>query len=210
MATAVASVQIHTISTGTTGWIFHLWQYNCSTGITVASSRLHFPALVVQHSTTLVLDCSGYGGPALFLSGPGALCERSFFVSGPGARPALLVSRRSSPKTLFSKYRRSVCRVWRFLSVCRGPTISVSGPGALCALCVKAQRGDRRSLCRGPALFLSGSGALGQGVCGARIVSVSELGALQRSLCQGLGALCRRVCRARRSPVVSETGSLFL
>ena len=161
-------------------------------------------------------------GPALFVSGPGApsLCRgpsvrvsvgawrsssgavcvgagalcvgAALFVSGPGARPPLrcclsrvgVGAQRSSPKTLFSRYRRSVRCVWRFLSVCRGPTICVSG---------------RRSLCRGPALFLSDSGALCQGVCGARTVSVSQLGALHRSLrrgpgvlASGPGALCQR------------------
>ena len=76
----------------------------------------------------------------------------------------------------------------------------VSGPGALCV-------GARPSFYRAPALFVR--------VCGARIVSVSELGALRRSLYQGRalsgglsvsgpGALCRR---ARRCPVVV---SLFL
>ena len=160
------------------------------------------------------------------VSGPGALCvgaRHSFYQTrrslcrGPAA-PCVAarcsLSRlgvgawRSSPKTLFSRYRRSVCRVWRFLSVCRGSTICacvgarrsvcrgpaslcqgpargpalfVSGPGALCV--------------GGPALFLSGSGALCQGAFGARLFlyrSSALFGALQRSLCQGPAAVSLR------------------
>ena len=136
-------------------------------------------------------------GPAL-LSGPGALCvgtRYSLSRVGVGAR-------RSSPKTLFSRYRRSVCRVWRFLSVCGGPTICVSGPGALCVE-------TRRSVCRSPALFVSGPGALSIGLwrslsgcvwnpdcfcIGARLFSALCRGpALSSGLSvSGQGALCRR------------------
>ena len=156
-------------------------------------------------------------GPSLLVSGPGALCQES--ASGPAVLqvpcrgPTICVSR---PGALCVRARRSVCR---------GPALFVPGPGALSV-------GARRSLCRGPArgpaLFVSGpgalsidSGALCQGVCGARTVSVSELGALQRSLCRGPalsarrsvsgpGALCvgarRSLCSLRRgrcSPAVT-------
>ena len=68
-----------------------------------------------------------------------------------------------------------------------------------------------RYLCRGPALFLSGP-ALCQGMCGARAVSVSELGTLQRSLSRrsvsasvlGPGGLCRSL---RRGLAVSASGA---
>ena len=127
-------------------------------------------------------------GPALLASGPAAPCV--------GAR-------RSSPKTLFSRYRRSVRQVWRFLSVCRGPTICASGHGGpLPALFLSGPGGpgadtDRRSLCRAPALFLSDSvisvwspDCLCSGARRSSALSVSGPGALRRSLCVGTGAGC--------------------
>ena len=141
-------------------------------------------------------------GPALFVSGPGALCRApALFVSGPGALcrgPALLAktyslsSRRRGPAVLFQD------------SFCHVPAVCVSGPGAFCrGLCrgpaVLFRRclcRGRRSLCRGPALLLC---------VGAR-----------RSLCRGpalllcvgarrsVSGLCRRV-GARGSSVVSES-----
>ena len=205
----------------------------------VAGSWLCFP---FSGSTTLVLDCSGYGGPLsvgarLSVLGPGALCvgaRRSLhrgpllLVSGPGALCRESASEPGGPlPRLYFPGTDGLC-VEAQRSVRRGPagpTRCLSGPGALC---VGARRGDRCSLCRarrsvsGPgalcvrarrsvcrpalfvsgagalrvgagALFLSGSGALCQGVFGAWIVSVSELGALQRSL-RGpslSGDLCR-------------------
>ena len=88
-----------------------------------------------------------FRGPAVSLSGPGALCRApALSVSGPGA--------------VFVGPRRSMCQVLRARhSLCRAPTL-LSGPGALCvgpgALCV----GPRRSLSRGPAVSLSGPDAL--------------------------------------------------
>ena len=123
---------------------------------------------------------------------------------------------RGPPPALYVGARRSLCR---------GPSLSMSGPGALCvgarrslcrgpALFVSGARGgELRSLCRapalflcrGPALFLSGPGALCQGLCRGppilhvttpgRAASVSELGALRR-FCVG----------ARRSAAVSLSG----
>ena len=125
-------------------------------------------------STTLVLDCSGYGGPALVLPGPGArrsLCR--------GRGPALCVGARADLS------RRSFCR---------GPALCVGAPSALCvgrsffaALCVRA----RRSLCRGPALLVSRPGLFG-GV-GARC-SLSRVGVGAR--CSS--ALSVGVCVAAR------------
>ena len=175
-------------------------------------------------------------GPALFVSGRGALCvgaQRSLCRArcrGPGALAgpgALSVRARHSlcqGRALSVGARRSLCRascrgpavsVGARRSVCRGPALFVSGsmlclsgPGALCvrarALCVGAQR----SLCRA---FLLSSGTLCQDVFGARIVSVSELGALQRSLCPG--ALRRSLSDrdpALASALMSESVSLFL
>ena len=69
-------------------------------------------------------------------------------------------------------------------SLCRGPTLAVSGPGALCV-------GARRSLCRGPALSMSGPGAPRRSLSG----SVSGRSSLFVS---GPGAL-RVGCRGQRS-----------
>ena len=127
-------------------------------------------------------------GPALFVWGsvsrPGTLlrflCRTPAFSVGVGVG-----ARRSSPKTFFVRSRRSMCRSRRFLygpgalyvgaqrSVCRGPTICVSGPGALCvgaALCV-----------RGPTLFVSGParGPAGTLCVGAQRLSASGPGALR-------------------------------
>ena len=102
------------------------------------------PCVVARHSLRLE-------GPAGLCVGPPCFLSRS--VSGPGGPlrgPAL-------------------CGPGR--SLCRGPALLASGPGALCrgstsrpndlcvrarrslsvgpALCVGARRGDRRSLCRG-------------------------------------------------------------
>ena len=72
------------------------------------------------------------------VSGPGALCvgaRRSFrrgrrsLCRGP---PLSVESRRRGPAVLSQDSIFQVCRVWRFLSVSRGPTICASGPGALC------------------------------------------------------------------------------
>ena len=132
--------------------------------------------------------------PALFLSGPGALCRGpALFVSGPGAR--------------------SECRARR--SLCRGPALFVSGPGAPCvgAPCV----GDRR--CRGSALrpgaplrrlALEGpgdcvwSGAFCRGLCRGPAVL------FRLCLCRG-PALCvgarRSLCRGP-ALLASEPGAL--
>ena len=108
-------------------------------------------------------------GPALFLSGPGALCRGpALFVSGPGApcvgaRRSLsgvgVRARRSSPKTLFSRYRLAlsvaVC-VRRCL--CRGPALCVgarppalSRPGAPCvgARCCRGHLNNGRGAAGG-------------------------------------------------------------
>ena len=129
-------------------------------------------------------------GPALFVSGPGALCRAgapcvgvlSGSVSGPGA-----LSLCRGPE-LCAGARRSVCRGRR--SLCRGPALSLSV-------------GARRSLCRAPALFVSGPSTLSIGLprslsgcvwspdgsgTGARrssALSVSGPGALRQSLCVG-------------------------
>ena len=97
-------------------------------------------------------------GTALCVGARRSLC-RSLSRVGVGAR-------QSSPKTLFVTSGRSVCR---------GPALCVSGPGAF---------------------SISGSGALCQGVCGARIVSVSELGPSGLSvpgpaLSDGLSVCCQ-------------------
>ena len=117
-------------------------------------------------------------GPALFVSGPGALCIRArarpaLLASGPGApcvgaRCSLsrvgVGARWSSPKTpapgalwgpaLCVGARRSVSRPGAFC-VCVGAARSffVSGPGALCRGPALFVTGARRSLCRGPALL---------------------------------------------------------
>ena len=115
--------------------------------------------------------------PALFLLGPGALCvgARRSLRRGPALWGVGVAARQSTPKTLFSRYRRSVLGL--ALTVCLSmPALFVSGPGALSI-------GLRRSL-------------------SGRIVSISELGALRRSLCRGPavslsgpGALCRGPAR---------------
>ena len=122
-------------------------------------------------------------GARRFVSGPGAPSECRLLVSGPGAS---------------GRSRRSVCRagaLCRGLSglgaLCRGPALFVWEPGALCVGAPGLARGPALFVSgpalfvSGPALFLSGSGDLCQGVSGARIVSVSELGALRRSLSRG-------------------------
>ena len=158
---------------------------------------------------------SGPPLPALFVSGPALFVSGRRSVSGPGAPCVGARCSLWAPKTLFSRYRRSVRWVWRFLSVCRGPTIArrslcrgptlcLSGPGALCvgarqsspgAVCVGLCVGARRFLCPGPALcfgagrsfFVSGPGALCRGP--ARCLSACRcLGFFvrpRRSSCRG-------------------------
>ena len=118
----------------------------------------------------------------------GALCVGARrFVSGPGGPLPALVS---GPGAFCAGARRFVSAPGA-PSLCRGP-----------ALCVGARRSLCRGPVRGPALFVSGPGALCvgalcQGVFGARIVSVSELGALVLSLCRE-PELCVGVCVGAR------------
>ena len=128
--------------------------------------------------------------------GPGTLCRGS--ASGPGPLQ----------DSIFP-VQRSVCRVWRFLSVCQGPTICVSallasGPGALCRGFVSGPGalsvGARRSFYRAPAfsvrdvwMFLHRSSALRSSLCRGPALS----GGLSVS---GPGALCQRVCQGTAVP----------
>ena len=92
--------------------------------------------------------------------------------------------------------RKALCVGARH-SLCRGPALSVSGPGAaLClaralsgGLCV----GARRSLCQGPARVVSGPSALCRGLCRGPPILIN-------AVCVGL-ALC---VGARRFPAVSR------
>ena len=172
---------------------------NCSACTFCSAFKLKTSCLILMAVSGPGAPCVGPGalcqGPAPLVSGPGAVCRGS--ASGPGGplqRPFLSGGLCVGPR--------------RFLSGPSGLALCVSGPGALC---VGPARGPRSS-CRSLALFVSGPGALCQGVCGARAVSVSELGALQRSLyrrpalCGGLSVsgLCRRLL----SEFVSGPGGL--
>ena len=163
------------------------------------------PALLVSGRSLRrgpALLVSGPGGPlpALFVSGPDALCRGlALLASGPAA-PSLC--------------RGPALCARRFVSgpgaLCRGPALFVSGPGALrgpalflsgsgalwsldcfsigarrsCAFCVGARRSPAVTLCRDPALCVGvcvgARGSGGVGLCVA--VSVS-----QRCLCRGPG-----------------------
>ena len=124
-------------------------------------------------------------GPRRSLWGP-ALCVRARRSLCPGA---LCRSRRRGRAALSQDFLcqvPAVCFsgpgalcVGARRSVCRAPALFVSGPGALCV-------GARRSFCRAPALSLMIRGASQSSTTlSGPAVSVSELGALQRSLCRG-------------------------
>ena len=108
------------------------------------------------------------------MSEPGALC-----VGAQRSPGALCWARRSLYRPLRSLYRAPP------RSLCRGPALSVLGPGALCI--------RPRALCVGPALSVSGP----DGFCVG----------LRRSLCRGPGfvVLCVRICvgsrRSRLGPL---------
>ena len=118
------------------------------------------------------------------MSGPGAPCVRSrrflcwgaaLFVSGPeSVRAPRSLCRGPALSPSLCRARRSLYDALRALCV-RGPTLFVSGPGALLVGARPPCFAARRSLCRGPALSVSGPSAL---CVGAR-----------RCLCRGSAAL---------------------
>ena len=161
-------------------------------------SLCHCPALFLSGFGDLYVAArrSLCRAPALFVSG---LCRPTLFIRAqhsPCRGPALSVAvgigaRRPSPKTFFCQVfvsgpgalcvgaRRSLCRArrreWRFLRrgpalyLCRGPTLFLSGPGALC-----------QGLCRGS---VSGPDGFCFGAGRSSTLFVSRPGTLQRSLC---------------------------
>ena len=142
MATAVASVQIHTIFTPrflnpkTQTWNGNrkAKQQNCFRQQACPHKRvLSFGGLCVGAQRSLSR------GPALCVSGSDALCRG----------PALSVSGRGALCV-------ELCR-----SLCRGPALSVSGPGASVSALSLSRPGAlyvraRRSLCRAPVLSVKG------------------------------------------------------
>ena len=118
------------------------------------------------------------------MSGPGALLYRgpALSVSGPGALPALCFRPRRS------LYRAPALSVAGSCALCVGP------PGALCFR-------PRCYLVRAPALSVSGPGPL----CGALCA-----GPLCRDLCQAPGPGCCFLCWAGERWAMSSAGALDL